>query len=157
MAETSPTLGFMTPDDDLTLNPSPDLLRDWLLVRAMTSFPDRRGCAALQYYRWSEAGYWKEVDDEPSLFFFAVEPHGVFVGYTDAGGAVVQWAPYDGTGVGRVVEYHPADGAPVERVAVACFVAPEVAWRIVEEFLRTRRRSGVVRWVGLHELGLDWG
>ena len=50
MALSGPTLGFMSPEDELTLNPTPDFLRDWILERAMQSFPDRQGCASLQYY-----------------------------------------------------------------------------------------------------------
>lgn len=149
------TLGFMSPEDELTLNPTPDFLRDWILGRAMQSFPDRQGCASLQYYVPAAAGYPQPADNEPSLLFIAVPPHGLFVGYTEDNG-VTQWAPYDGSGTEPAVDYFP-DGRLLEKLPVACFVSPEMAVRIVQDFCQDRQRSSQVAWVEMHQLGLAWG
>jgi len=154
MAE--PTLGFMSVEDELTLKPSRAFLQDWLLNRALQSFPERRGCASLRFFVPSTVGDWQEhVPNQPSLLFIAVPPHGIFVGYTDDDGET-QWAPYDGSGTAELVDCYP-DGQLREQLPVACFVDPDMAVRIVEEFCQLRRRPGVVPWAEMHQLGHAWG
>jgi hypothetical protein len=93
-----------------------------------------------------------QLNDQPSLEFFFIEPHGFFFRcYVKKGPIVVT---YDGSGCDRLVKhYYGGDPMPVP---VACCVPRQVAWEIIQEFCRSRDCSSTANWIEWSELELPW-
>lgn len=87
---------------------------------------------------------------QPELWIKQPEP-GQFLFTWDCNGG--WFVPYDGSGF--VMDERGADSFKIPR---ACLVNATIAVEVVCEFLRSRRRSNVVRWLPWHELPLpaDW-
>jgi hypothetical protein len=142
-------LTYYTPDGDFIPGPPEGVLRDLIFERGQDYYDSGWGGGALQVMRLTPQGIVR-LNDQPSLEFFFIEPHGFFFRcYTKKGPPVV---PYDGSGCGRLVE-HDYGGDPMP-VPVACFVPRQVAWEIVREFCRSRGCSPATTWVKWSELEL---
>ena len=87
----------------------------------------------------------RAIKGEPALAFFLVEPHGFFFTYFQPGKFVEQFVPFAG-GASRPWVAHVVGGLEMY-VPRACFVPREIAWPIVDGFVRTKERSVAVEWV----------
>jgi hypothetical protein len=86
------------------------------------------------------------IHDEPALAFWLVERHGFFFIYIDKRKKQVeQFVPFAG-GESKPWVEHIVGGVEMY-VPRACFVSRPFAWEVVQEFLRTKKRSPSIPWV----------
>jgi hypothetical protein len=91
----------------------------------------------------------------PHLCWFLEEPYGFHFAFDPPEGD--RQLTYDGSGPQPRVE-HCVGGQPIY-LPRGCFVSRDLAWEVIEEFLRTQQPNPAVPWISsveLEALGIDW-
>ncbi len=87
---------------------------------------------------------------QPSLWIKQPEVGWYFITWSQPGGG--ELVPYDGSSIEPFV-LEERGGDPF-RVPRACLVTPQTAAEVVKEYLLSRRRSDIVRWIAWFEVEL---
>lgn len=94
------------------------------------------------------------LHNTPHLCWFFEEPFGFHFSFDPPNGP--RQLTYDGSGPQPRVK-HYLGGEPIY-LPRGCFVSRDLAWTIVEEFLRTQQPSSAVKWISTFDfeaLGID--
>jgi Immunity protein Imm1 len=90
----------------------------------------------------------------PLLCWFLEEPYGFHFSFNPPKGT--RQLTYDGSEPQPRVEHYM--GGELTYLPVGCFVSRDLAWEVVQEFLRSQRPSPAVQWISSLEfeaLGID--
>ena len=124
-------------------------------LRAAAGILLQLGSASLYGTARDSRGYLAySIHNTPSLCWFLEEPFGFHFVYDSAEGA--RQLTYDGSGTQPRVK-HYLGGNPIY-LPRGCFVSKDLAWEVVQEFLRTQQFSAIVKWISSGEfeaLGID--
>jgi hypothetical protein len=145
-------LTFYAPDGAHIPNPSCEMLHEFIFEKGHDYYAQGWGGGALEIMRHRVDAI-EKLNDQPTLEFFFVEPHGFFFRYYSVQGPVL--VTYDGSGCERLCE-HYYGGDPM-RIPTACFVSRECAWEIIQEFCRSGSYSPLAHWVPDGVLQFNWG
>ena len=146
-------LTYCTPDGE-ELVPHPEELRK-VIYEQPPEYYYNSGAASLYGTARDSRGYLAySIHNTPSLCWFMEKPFGFHFIYDSAQGA--RQLTYDDSGPQPRVK-HYLGGNPIY-LPRGCFVSKDLAWEVVQEFLRTQQTSAVVKWISSGEfeaLGID--
>lgn len=144
-------LTYFGPDGTTVQNPPAELLSRLVFRERGGLWRVGSGSSSLSVTVRRRPKIYAHVPGEAALMFFLVPRHGFFFNYFAPGpDGVEQWVPFAG-GESRPWVEHPIGGdcffAPR-----ACFVSRPFAWAVIQEFVKSRRRSPSVPWVNRSDL-----
>lgn len=145
---------YCTPDGEEVV-PEPAELRK-VIYEQPPEYYNNSGAASLYGTARDARGYLAySIHNTPSLCWFLEEPFGFHFSHHPAEGP--RHLTYDGSRTEpRVMHY--LGGNPIY-LPRGCFVSKDLAWEVVQEFLRTQQASAVVKWITAFEfeaMGIDW-
>jgi hypothetical protein len=135
------------PMSQTIVDPTPEDLRKIIFDEPASYWYGGSGASDLSVVEHRGPKHIAILENEPAIMFFLVESHGFFFNYFDNTEKITrQFVPLAEGGASRPWVEHGIGGDSFY-APLACFVARDVAWEIVTEFLRTKARSAVVSWV----------
>ena len=146
-------LTYQNPDGEEIL-PRPEELRAVIYEQGPEYYANSGAACLYGTARDSRGVVVYSVHNTPLLCWFLEEPFGFHFSYDMAKGH--RQLTYDGSGPSPRVK-HYLGGEPIY-LPRGCFVSRELAWEVVQEFLRTQQPSPVVKWITTCEfeaLGFD--
>jgi hypothetical protein len=142
----SPPLWYCGPVNDDIFNPSLEDLRRVIFDTEESYWQVGSGDSGLHNMTAERV----LLGGHPSLEFFLAPSCGFTFTFISQG---EWWLPFNKSVPGDPVVTHYVGGDPLRRPR-ACFVSREVAWEIVQEFVRTRSLPTLGHWVRSSELDL---
>lgn len=146
-------LTYQNPDGEELL-PRPEELRAVIYEQGPEYYANSGAACLYGTARDSRGVVVYSVHNTPLLCWFLEEPFGFHFSYDTPKGP--RQLTYDGSGPSPRVK-HYLGGEPMY-LPRGCFVARELAWEVVQEFLRTQQPSPAVKWITTFEfeaLGFD--
>jgi hypothetical protein len=147
------TLTYCNPDGEES-PPQPDKLRAIIFEQGPDYYFNSGSASLYGTARDGRGIVVYSVHNTPFLSWFLEEPlgfHFIFNSPNDP-----EQLTYDGSGPQPRVK-HYLGGEPIF-LPVGCFVSRDLAWEVVQEFLRSQRPSPVVEWISslnFEALGID--
>jgi hypothetical protein len=148
------TLTYQNPEGEEVLEPGPEELRAIIDEQGSEYYANSGAAGLYGTARDSRGVVVYSAHNTPFLSWFLEEPFGFHFSFCPPKGP--RQLTYDGSGP-RPRVMHYMGGEPMY-LPWGCFVPRELAWEVVQEFLRTQQPSPVVKWITAQEfeaLGID--